>query len=228
MWQQLHGIYRKKKNIHYYKCRTIGCKCNQNAENINENFVAFLAGYEIAPELVAPFLSKMAGAFDKLNHSNKEQSTELKSNLAEVQKKIDKLEEKYFIVEEMSEETYKKLMSKYSEEKATIASSLEISDNNCSNYNQYLSNVLGLSRRFATAWASGNIPLKEKLQKSVFPKGVVYNRRKEAFRTDEVNFVFRSIADLNSVPADDKEGQLNKIVELSSQVGKTGFEPATT
>lgn len=39
--------------------------------------------------------------------------------------------------------------------------------------------------------------------------------------------VFRSIADLNSIPADDKEGQLNNFVELSNQVGTTGFEPAT-
>ena len=161
------------------------------------------------------------------NHTSKEQLTELKSNLSEVQKKIDKLEEKYFITEEMSEETYRKLMSKYSEEKATIASSLETCNNDSSNYNQYLSNALSFSRRFATVWASGSIPLKEKLQKTVFPEGVAYNRKNEAFRTQNVNMVFLSIADLNSIPADNKEGQLNKIVELSSQVGMTGFEPAT-
>ena len=77
-------------------------------------------------------------------------------------------------------------------------------------------------------WASGSIPLKEKLQKTVFPEGVAYNRKNEAFRTQNVNMVFRSIADLNSIPADNKEGQLNKIVELSNQVGATGFEPATS
>ncbi len=215
------GYIVKKKNIYYYKCRTIGCKCNQNAKDVNGNFVDFLQKYEIAPEIIAPFLNKMSGAFEKLNHTSKEQLTELKSNLSEVQKKIDKLEEKYFITEEMSEETYRKLMSKYSEEKATIASSLETCNNDSSNYNQYLSNALSFSRRFATVWASGSIPLKEKLQKTVFPEGVAYNRKNEAFRTQNVNMVFRSIADLNSIPADNKEGQLNKIVELSSQVGET-------
>ena len=80
------GYIVKKKNIYYYKCRTIGCKCNQNAKDVNGNFVDFLQKYEIAPEIIAPFLNKMSGAFEKLNHTSKEQLTELKSNLSEVQK----------------------------------------------------------------------------------------------------------------------------------------------
>ena len=222
------GYIVKKKNIYYYKCRTIGCKCNQNAKDVNGTFVEFLETYQIKPELVAPYMSKMAEAFDKIRDRNKTQTTELSVNLAEVQKKIDKLEEKYFIVEEMSEETYKKLRSKYAEEKAGIASNLETCSSDSSNFNQYLFNVLSMSRKFPTAWASSIIPTKEKLQKTTFPKGVVYNRKNQAFRTEEVNEVFSHIAELNSVPDDDKEGQLNKIVELSNQVGKTGFEPATT
>jgi site-specific DNA recombinase len=199
-----------------------------HAKDVNGMFVEFLEKYEIKPELIGLYMSKMAEAFDKIRDRNKTQTTELSVNLAELQKKIDKLEEKYFITEEMSDETYKKLRSKYAEEKTGIASTLETCSNDSSNYNQYLFNLLSMSRKFATAWASSNIPTKEKLQKIAFPKGVVYNRKNQAFRTDAVNEVFSHIAELNSVPDDDKEGQLNKIVELSNQVGKTGFEPATT
>lgn len=222
------GYIVKKKNIYYYKCRTIGCKCNQNAKAINDNFIDFLENYQIKEHLVEPFLVMMAKAFDKLNDTNKEQLTDLQTNMVEIQKKIDKLEEKYFIMEEMSEETYRKLMSKYGEEKAKNLSTLESCGQSCSNYNQYLSNALLFSRKLATVWASGNIPEKEKVQKAIFPDGVLYNRKNQSFRTEKVNEVFEAIASLNSVSDEMEKGQTNKIIDLSSQVGTTGFEPATT
>ncbi len=222
------GYIVKKKKIYYYKCRTTGCKCNQNAGDVNDLFIQFLEKYQIKPHLVKPFLSKMAHAFDKLNSQNKVHLEELSTNLSEIQKKIDKLEEKYFIMEEMSEETYKKLRAKYTEEKTSIVSTIETCGNDCSNYNLYLSNALQFSRKLSVVWASSSVPQKEKLQKAIFPQGVAYNRQIEAFRTDSVNDVFEKIAVVTSIPDDQKERQLNKIVELSNQVGTTGFEPATT
>ena len=221
------GYIVKKKSIYYYKCRTIGCKCNQNAVAVNDNFVGFLIEHSIRPDLVEPFLSNMAGAFDKLNNTNREQLTDMKSSLADVQKKIDKLEEKYFIEEEMSEETYRKLKPKYSEEKAQIVESIEGCGQDCSNYNQYLSNALQFSSKLSAVWASASIPHKERLQNAIFPEGVMYNRKNEAFRTENVGVLFGVIASLNSIPEDNKKGQLNRIIELSNQVGMTGFEPAT-
>ena len=200
--------------------------CNQNAVAVNDNFVGFLIEHSIRPDLVEPFLSNMAGAFDKLNNTNREQLTDMKSSLADVQKKIDKLEEKYFIEEEMSEETYRKLKPKYSEEKAQIVESIEGCGQDCSNYNQYLSNALQFSSKLSAVWASASIPHKERLQNAIFPEGVLYNRKNEAFRTENVGVLFGVIASLNSIPEDNKKGQLNRIIELSNQVGMTGFEPA--
>jgi 23S rRNA A1618 N6-methylase RlmF len=67
---------------------------------------------------------------------------------------------------------------------------------------------------------------KEKLQKMIFPQGIFYCTKNEAFRTSKINSVFQLNADLNSVSEDDIKKQGGKKATLSCLVGKTGFEPA--
>jgi hypothetical protein len=69
--------------------------------------------------------------------------------------------------------------------------------------------------------------LKENLQKLIFPSGITYCIKNEAFQTEKVNFVFAVNAELNSLSAEDINKQGGIKATLSSSVGKTGFEPAT-
>ena len=47
-------------------------------------------------------------SFDGLNEANKNHEQEIKAPLKELQKKIDTVEEKYFVSGEMTKETYEK------------------------------------------------------------------------------------------------------------------------
>ena len=71
------------------------------------------------------------------------------------------------------------------------------------------------------------VSVKEKIQELIFPDGILYNHKNQAFRTEKINEVFLHIASLTRLAGGNKNGQPNKIIELSSQVGETGFEPAT-
>jgi len=82
-----------------------------------------------------------------------------------------------------------------------------------------------LSTQLATSWTSSPIPVKEKLQKFVFPEGVTYNREKGLFLTSKVNSLFEPIARLNSISEGDKNKQGSISAALSSWVGTTRFEP---
>lgn len=55
-------------------------------------------------------------------------------------------------------------------------------------------------------WAKGGIDKKDALQKLVFPEGIVYHRRKEAFRTPAINPVFEFIPQLSKVAGKVSEG----------------------
>jgi site-specific DNA recombinase len=221
------GYIVKKKKLHYYKCRTTGCRCNKSAKRVNTQFLEFLSQYSIKAEYIQPLTDIMTARFEQMNASNFEHQRQLKLTLNQLQEKIDTIEEKYFVTGEMSRESYDRLSTKYAGEKEKLMLSLGNTAISSSNHEKYLKEVLSFSSKLATAWSSSPVNTKEKLQKLIFPDGIYYDMKNEVFRTNQANRVFALNAVLNSVSEDDinKQGGLN--TTLSSCVGMTGFEPAT-
>jgi hypothetical protein len=56
--------------------------------------------------------------------------------------------------------------------------------------------IEGLNEKYyvATVWVSSPVLAKEKLRKLIFPKGIIYDLKKQAFRITKVNLVFQLIA----------------------------------
>ncbi len=221
------GYIVKAKNIYYYKCRTIGCGCNKNAKDLNKQFEEYLGTLAIHPDYIEPLYKIMAEKFDGLKDANSQQTSGLRNQLSEVQTKIDNLEESYFILKQMGQETYNKFMAKYAEEKAKILDGMSTVGQDCSNLSEYYISALRFSMKLPAVWASSPVAVKEKIQNTIFPDGVVYNHKNQAFRTEKLNAIFLHIASLTSNSGGNEKGQTNYKVDLSSQVGKTGFEPAT-
>ena len=99
------GYIVKAKNLWYYKCRTSGCCNNKNSKEVNYEFLQFLTNYSIAPHLIAPFLAIFKSEFLRLEYSKADDEKILKANLKEVQKKIDSIEEEFYITKSMPAET---------------------------------------------------------------------------------------------------------------------------
>ena len=125
-------------------------------------------------------------------------------------------------------ETLKKFVGRFSEEKANILDAMNNCGKDCSNLSDYYISALDFSSKLPTVWDLSPVSVKEKIQELIFPDGILYNHKNQSFRTEKVNEVFLHIASLTSNTEGNKNGQPNKIIELSSQVGTTGFEPATT
>ena len=66
---------------------------------------------------------------------------------------------------------------------------------------------------------------KEKLQRLVFPKGIIYTKKKEAFRTEKVNSIFALIADAAKGSEENKKGTTKALPCLSPSAEREGFEP---
>lgn len=218
----------KEDEFHYYKCRTRGCNCNQNTQEVNEAFVRFLSQYAIQPQFIGPLLAQMNHAFDKHYAAAIQEQKILKDKLTEIDKKIDHLEEDYYVERKVPTETYDRLQTKLADEKKQILESLTKTDVEGSNLKEYYETAIQFSEKLAAVWASSEVSVKEQIQKMIFPEGVRYNREKGEFLTDKVNEVFAQIASLNNTPGGDKEKQeaINDL--LSCSVGMTGFEPAAS
>ncbi len=217
------GYIVKKKNLYYYKCRTKGCHCNKNAKDLNNHFQQFLEQFKIKEDFIPHLYKVMGEKFGELNETNVQQKKVLASQLTELQKKVDNMEESYYITKEMSEETFKKFKAKFCEEKRKIIDAMQDCGKDCSNHSDYYISALQFSLKLPAVWASSHVSIKEKIQETIFPKGIVYEYKNNAFRTEKTNKVFEQIAGLTRVSDENKTGQPDDVIKLSSQVGSGGF-----
>ena len=148
--------------------------------------------------------------------------------MSELKKNIEKLEEKYFIKEEMTKETYDRFLLKYREEFTLIQKELDSCTVSISNLQEMLNEVVILSRNLRKLWHEGSIGLKEKLQRLLFPSGLVYDKKTGAFRTSEINFIIAQIARHTGDFAIIKKGLSSLFESKSLCAVRTGLEPATS
>ncbi len=115
-------IYKSTKNQkYYYKCGTIGCACNMRSEHLHDKFKALLDEYIVKiDEEKLPILKQvMLEIFERNNANNLDSKSAFQSQLKEVNKKLEHLEER-FVNEAMSQEIFEKFHKKLKLEKDEI------------------------------------------------------------------------------------------------------------
>lgn len=219
---------KKELVFYYYKCRTNGCKCNRNNKELHQQFQEFLSHYSIKEEFVSAVQYELEHLFHELNMDNAQQEVLLKGQLTEVKKKLSTILEKYHVLETITQEVFDSFYQKYTEEKDAIEKGLEACSGSMSisNLPVFLENAISLSRKLNTVWTSGDIQLKEDLQKLIFPEGVYYDRKTQTFRTEKVNFIFELIASSSGTPPEKKKGTSYLIDYLSLSAEREVNEPA--
>ena len=222
------GYIVRAKNLWYYKCRTKGCFANKSAILVNKSFATFIDEYTIKPGAIDPLNFQMKNQFGKLNENYADEQKAIKCNLSELQKKIDNIDEDYYIKKVMPGEKYENFLAKFSLEKQEINDAIARMPSGTSNLEKLFSTAITISSKLPEIWASGGVKSKETLQELLFPLGVRYSCKNEAFRTDKVNEVFQWISGTAKGMTGNKNGQTDKKIDLSNKVGLLGFEPRQT
>ncbi len=210
---------------YYYKCRTKGCCFNKNVKDIHGKFEALLADIRIKPELLDPLAFQMEKTFADLNSENKGKEKHLKELQTELQKKVDAIEEKYFIGGEMNKETYDKFIARFAAEKFEISKQMENCSVSSSNHKTTIKKAMDFACNLLKIWQMGSVAIKEKLQKLLFPEGLAYDREIGAFRTDKINSLIAVIARLSGDSLLVEKQMAPFLGGQSRSAEKEGFEP---
>lgn len=223
----MRGYLVKKKNLYYYKCNTAGCKNNRSAIFLNDTFKHVLELFTLDgnSDLKVALKKQM----DKIYKGKAEQLIDhrdsLGNDLIEVQRKLDRLEERY-IEEEMTKDIFMKFGEKYRQEKRQIEDRIEKLASGGSNLEKRIDFAVSNSMKLASVWHSGDYNKKQKLQYLIFPDGILYNRKNDRCRTFSIDPLFAQIALLKQDSEHKKSGipQLN--LSYSALVPGAGVEPA--
>jgi site-specific DNA recombinase len=161
-----------------------------------------------------------------INAASYEMDAAYKKQLVVIEAKIENIEEGYYVNKDMTKETFDKFYSKYANERLEITKKISQLGSGISNPEEAIGKAIQLSSELATMWTCSDISKKERLQKLIFPDGIIYDRQKSRFRTEKVNIVFALIASLNGDTGKKKKGQTDALASLSLSAEKEGFEPS--
>ncbi|RFM35040.1 hypothetical protein DXN04_06465 [Chitinophaga silvisoli] len=112
----------------------------------------------------------------------------------------------HYALDEMTKEKFLELFGRYDNERGGIVDELEKCSFTISNLEEKIDYVVNFSSQLAIVWHSSDTGMKEKIQKLVFPDGIVYGREKGQYRTEKVNFVFARIVRLQRDWTENEKG----------------------
>jgi site-specific DNA recombinase len=218
------GYIVKAKKLYYYKCRKKGCACNISATKMHQLFEELLSKYVIKESSIPLFQKQLVYLYNEVNNLGEQNLINLKSSLTELNTKIDRIEDNHYVLNEMNKETFQKFNTKFQSEKLQIVQEIENRTSSISNHEECIKSVLQFSSKLNTEWHSGNVSMKEKIQKIIFPEGIHYSKQNHSFRTTKVNDVFSCIAHLQSISAENKKRTNRVKNDLSAQVAPPRIE----
>ena len=214
-----------KKGIWYYKARKKGVGVNVSANKLNTLFQAHLKQFEYKKQYTSKLSKAIEEGLKKRLTTAIEETITLKKRISELNSQKEKLEERY-VMENLEKDLYAKFISRINIELGKLNSELSRNAIDSSNLKKAVEKVLQIAENISILWASGDFDEKQKLQKLVFPDGIMYNKKNHAVRTQRINILFAEIPYQASLLEENINGNSEGNRHLSSSVPRTGIEPA--
>ena len=226
--------YKSKKIYNYYRCQNKECKCkDMNATTasrgntgLHDIFKEYLNGFELSSKYESAFKSQMKltiSNIEKENFQNEKVFTKKKEVL---NTKLDNLFDKY-IDGDFPKDRFQSKKAEIEQQLSQINNDLSKAAIKISNLDKKIDNCLTSVKNISKHWASGGLSIKNKIQRLVFPEGLVIDSKNRLYRTKKVNLVFASIPVMSGVNGDKTKNPSTISSDGSDLVARTGLEPVT-
>ena len=224
----MRGYIVKGKNLPYYKCNTKSCCNNKSAKELHEVFESGLGFLTLAEQPGIKLLVKkhMIAVYRRATKEKDNEKEVIKRQLLEIDKKIDRLEER-LILEEITLDIYTKYLGKFKAEKLDLERTLLNMGKKVSNLVECVTKAIDFCAKLPSLWRL--LPYKDKqiFQNLIFPTGISYSKKTGLCRTTSINSVFLYVAQLVRDVAKIKMGDSKLIFDIPHLVVPPGIEPGT-
>jgi site-specific DNA recombinase len=213
-----------------YKCE--GSTMNAHSlekskkEGINNLFIQLLDEFQLNQGLGDLFRRQLELSIDYINSDDLEQGKSLKKAIDSLNEELEKLEEKY-IFQGLPKHTYEKHLNRIQSELQEKNIQLEKVRNKISNRDEVVEKCVSISNNLSKYWVSGDINTKLRIQKTIFPTGLVIDAKNRQYLTKEVNSIFARIPDLSRETEGQKKDASSIFPDASCFVARTRLERAT-
>ncbi len=151
----------------------------------------------------------------------------LEKKVTLLQAELDTLDERFAYGKINDETLYIKLRTKKMVEIDAVREKFGDTEIEISNLSYYIEKSIELSQNIHKHWQLGNLEIRQKIQKMVFPEGIILDTTNRTYLTRKVNSLFHAKSQFMRTSGDKKEKLPIKNDEESSLVAEGGFEPPT-
>ncbi len=228
--------YMYKNNhlpLNYYKCNI--CNADMNAKTtqrsvkigLNDSFFQFLTAVELKSDYTEHFKIQIEKIFKYMNTEEIELQKNQKKREKELNERLDKLERRYAFGDLEDKNLYEKFKTEIETELGRIARKNVNVSGDLSNHLKSMENVALVSQNLSKHWTMGNYPVKDKIQRAVFPEGIVINPEKREYLTKNINLMMLIRPRESRDTGGHKIKKAGEKTGLSCQVAGAGLEPTT-
>ena len=156
---------------------------------MHQTFIGALQELSLEEKCIDLFKDQLRLVYEEVNEERDKMNGEYQRQLKQFDEKIERLEER-FINEEVKADLFEKFALKLKFERKEIEDKLKECPITGSNLEYYISRSVELTTELATMWNSSDFTHKKKLQKLIFPEGILYNKKNDESRTTKINLSF--------------------------------------
>lgn len=224
----LRGYKAYKNQKYYYKCNTGACHCNKRADEIHQSFEHILSLFCVDLDDATRYCLKqqMIATYNNESEDQIDESIAMQSQIADLNKKLERLEERY-VMEEITKEMYDKYYQKFLSERRDIEAQIAKRSGRVSNLEECIETFFRVCSKLATAWHLADYNDKQSLQFMIFPDGLMYDKKNDRCRTEKINSAFSYIASQTRLLEEKNRGNCSTILQFPPSVARTGIEPVT-
>lgn len=216
------GYLVKKKGLYYYKNNRIGSKENRSAKLMHKLFIELLEQYKLSNKvLIQPLKIILQENFIKLQEESINLMIALEKKVNELESHLETIERR-FVLGEIDKSLYTKYKDEFDTELVKVNEQIENSQFNLSNLEKAIDRSLKIALKLPEIWNKGNLEIKKRIQKSVFPEGIRYDHKNHRYRTTRVNMIFAGIPLIEEGLVKKKNGTSSNFKNLSRLVPPTG------
>lgn len=194
----------KAKGKDYYKCNKIGCKTNVSAEEMHDKYQELLYSYDVPTSLLMQYENVIRELFGQYTEESSKQLTLLRKQLTDIDNDIKKCTMKY-ATDKLDEDAYQMAMEEFKSRKAGTERELKKYDLNLSNLEDKIRLVIVTCSKLGTLWKQGDLDIKRRIQNLVFPGGILWDKGKRNYRTENCNEFFKLLDGFSMSYGDKKE-----------------------
>lgn len=226
--------YKAKKQYDYYKCLNKDCNAKDmnaftstKSIGVNELFEEYLSQFNLDESLTEAFKAQMKLTINQLEYDSLDNRLLVEKKIKDVKMKMEQLERNNAF-NGMEQEYYLKFKAELTQQISSLNDEKAKMGQSISNLDSKIESCTNIIKDISKTWSSGSLNVQNKIQKLVFPEGLVIDPKNREYRTTKVNSVFLKSAAMKGDVAGENEkrhliSQLPSSLVAGARLERTTF-----